>query len=62
MQKVSLILTTYNCIDNLKTTMSTILSQDYPDIEIVIVDGASTDGTKELIEEYGRQLDSRLIW
>lgn len=61
-KKVSLILTTYNCMENLKTTMSTILRQDYPNIEIVVVDGASSDGTKELIEEYGRQLGSRLIW
>ena len=39
-KKVSLILTTYNCMENLKTTMSTILGQDYPNIEIVVVDGA----------------------
>lgn len=49
---VSLILTTFNCIDNLKRTLESIDCQDYNNIEIVIVDGISIDGTVQLIEEY----------
>jgi glycosyltransferase len=62
MQKVSFILTTYNSNSNLIKTMSSILMQDYPSIEIVIKDGGSSDGTKDLIEKYGKELGSRLIW
>lgn len=50
--KVSLILTTYNSIENLRCTMESIAQQDYPDIEVVIKDGGSTDGTKEAALAY----------
>ena len=50
--KVSLILTTYNCADNLKRTLKSIEEQDYPDIEVVIKDGSSTDGTLDVIRDY----------
>ncbi len=44
-KRVSLILTSYNCKDNVRRTLESIEAQDYPDIEVVIADGASTDGT-----------------
>ena len=50
--KVSLILTTYNCKNNLVQTLENIGKQDYPNIEIVIKDGMSSDGTLEVIKEY----------
>ncbi len=50
--KVSLILTTYNCKENFRTTMESILTQDYPNLEIVVKDGGSQDGTLELVQEY----------
>ena len=50
--KVSLILTTYNCRDNLIKTLNSIDQQDYTDIEVVIKDGLSTDGTIDIIKEY----------
>ena len=45
MYKVSLLLTTYNCMVNLPITLKSIQSQTYPSIEVIIVDGCSTDGT-----------------
>ena len=50
--KVSLILTTYNSIEYLPRTLNSIDAQDYQNIEVVIKDGESTDGTIELIEKY----------
>lgn len=50
--KVSLILTTYNSIDNLPQTLKSIDSQNYDDIEVVIKDGVSTDGTIDVINNY----------
>lgn len=52
MKKVSLILTTYNCKDNLVKTFKSIEEQDYPNIEVCISDSCSTDGTLEVIKEY----------
>lgn len=52
MNKVSLLVTTYNAKDNLTVTLESIEAQDYPDIEVLIVDGQSTDGTVNLIREF----------
>lgn len=56
--KVSLILTTYNSIHNFEKTYSSIIIQDYPNIEIIIVDGKSTDGTVEVISKYAADNDN----
>lgn len=50
--KVSLLVTTYNVEYNLGITLESIEAQDYVDIEIVIVDGQSTDGTLDVIREF----------
>lgn len=59
--KVSLILTTYNCKSNLIKTLHSIDEQDYDDIEVVIKDGVSTDGTIAIIEEYAQKHEN-VIW
>lgn len=50
--KVSLLVTCYNCSANLEKTLSGIDEQDYPNIEVVIVDGNSSDGTVDIIRNY----------
>ena len=50
--KVSLILTSFNSKDLLKSTLENIEKQDYSKIEVVIKDGGSTDGTVDVIKEY----------
>lgn len=52
MNKVSLILTTFNNQENLPKTLESIEMQDYPLIEIVIKDGGSKDDTISIIEKY----------
>ncbi|MBP3476307.1 MAG: glycosyltransferase [Lachnospiraceae bacterium] len=52
MVKVSLLVTTYNDQDNLEITLTSIESQDYQKIEVVIVDGQSKDKTPELIKKF----------
>lgn len=52
MQKVSLLVTTYNAAENLPATLQSIEEQDYGNLEIIIVDGGSTDGTVDLIRDF----------
>ena len=49
---VSILITTYNSEKFLKTCLESVLQQDYADREIVIVDNASTDGTRAVLHEF----------
>ena len=55
MQKVSLLVTTYNVKDNVAVTLESIEAQDYPDMEVVIVDGQSADGTVDVIRGFAER-------
>lgn len=55
MQKVSLLITTYNVKDQLSVTLDSIRAQDYAPIEVIIVDGGSQDGTLDVIREFAAQ-------
>jgi glycosyltransferase involved in cell wall biosynthesis len=56
MLKVSIITVVYNNVQTLRDTIESVLSQDYPHIEYIVVDGASTDGTVELVQSYGSRI------
>lgn len=60
--KVSIITTTYNDKENLKKIIAQVKKQDYDNIEYVIVDGGSTDGTREVIAEAEAYFGDRLKW
>lgn len=62
MNKVSLILTTFNSAENLSYTLNSIENQDYALIEINIKDGGSTDGTLEIIKRYQRESKYKVHW
>ena len=49
--KLSIITINYNNAEGLRKTMESVLAQTYTDIEYVIVDGASTDGSVDVIRE-----------
>lgn len=51
MQKVSVITMTYNDRTHLEKCAAQVLKQDYENLEYIIVDGGSTDGTAEFLEE-----------
>lgn len=50
--KVSIITATYNSFDTLQSTLKSIESQDYDNIEYIIVDGKSNDDTMNLVNKY----------
>lgn len=53
---ISIITIVYNDIAHIKQTMDSVINQDYPQLEYIIIDGASSDGTKECIESHISQL------
>ena len=48
--KISVITIVYNDVSNIFSTLDSIINQNYENIECIIIDGFSSDGTKELIE------------
>ena len=55
---VSIITPSYNQAEYLEATLRSVLEQDYPDIEYLVIDGASTDASPQIIARYG----PRLAW
>jgi GT2 family glycosyltransferase len=53
---VSILITTYNSASVLKTCLESVLQQDYTDREIIIVDNASSDGTRAVLREFETRL------
>lgn len=58
--KLSVITIVYNNVADIERTMLSVLGQTYPNIEYIIVDGLSTDGTLDIIKKY-RDKISKLI-
>lgn len=54
--KISIITTTYNSASTIEQTIQSVLNQSYTNIEYIIVDGGSTDGTIDIITRYKAQL------
>jgi len=58
--KVSIITIVYNNKETIADAIESVLSQSYPNIEYIVVDGKSTDGTIEIIHSYGNKI-SKLV-
>lgn len=52
MTKISIITINRNNKDGLRKTMQSVLDQDFDDFEYIVVDGASDDGSVEVVQEY----------
>lgn len=51
--KISIIIPTYNSAQYLPKAIESVLSQEYPDKELIVIDGNSSDATRALLESYG---------
>ncbi len=60
--KISVITVTYNSEAYLADTIRSVLTQDYKDIEYIIVDGNSSDSTIDIIKRYEKDFDGRMKW
>lgn len=52
MPKYSIIIPSFNAVDTIAETLESIINQTYQNFEIIVIDGASTDGTMEVVQKY----------
>ena len=53
---ISVVTICYNSVNTLEETIKSVVEQKYPYIDYVIIDGGSTDGTLDIIEQYKEHL------
>ena len=54
--KISIVTPCYNHARFVEATIQSVLSQNYPNLEYIVIDGGSTDGSREIISKYHRDL------
>lgn len=62
MPLISIITICYNSEKTIERTIKSVLAQSYKDYEYIIVDGASKDGTLEIVKQYEPLFDGRMNW
>lgn len=55
--KISVITVALNSAAHIEESIKSVLDQTYTDIEYVVIDGGSTDGTVDIVERYGQSVD-----
>ena len=56
--RISIVIVNYNLADYLETAFRSVVDQGYPNLELIVVDGGSTDGSVEIIKKY----DEHITW
>jgi glycosyltransferase involved in cell wall biosynthesis len=54
--KISVVIPSYNSVRYIERTLDSILAQSYPSVEVIVLDGGSTDGTVDVLRRYDRHL------
>ena len=60
--KISLITACYNCAATIRTAIESVFSQKDVELDYIVVDGGSDDGTVELLKEYEAKFAGRMRW
>ena len=54
--KITIVTPVFNQVDYIEATIKSVVAQNYPNLEYIVIDGGSTDGTVEIIKKYESQL------
>jgi glycosyltransferase involved in cell wall biosynthesis len=60
--KISVITVCWNSAKTIETTFSSVLNQRYPEVEYLVIDGGSSDGTVERIKKWEPLFNGRMRW
>ena len=60
--KISIVIPSYNKAEYIERTLESIVSQKYPNLEVIVQDGGSTDGTLEIIKKYAKKYPKIFSW
>lgn len=60
-EKVSILLPTFNSEYHIRQTLLSIVNQDYPNFELIIIDNYSTDNTINIIKSFENKLDIKIF-
>ncbi|WP_305152523.1 glycosyltransferase, partial [Paramuribaculum intestinale] len=60
--KISVITATWNSGVTIGQTLESVLRQGYRDVEVIVIDGQSTDNTLDIVREYEGRFEGRLRW
>jgi glycosyltransferase involved in cell wall biosynthesis len=59
--KISIVTISFNQAEFLERTIRSVVEQDYPNIEYIVVDPGSTDGSREIISRYAAQISKVIL-
>jgi glycosyltransferase involved in cell wall biosynthesis len=54
--KISIVTISFNQVNFIEETINSVIGQDCPEFEYIVVDAGSTDGSKEIIKKYENRI------
>lgn len=58
--KIGVVTICFNAVESIENTILSVINQTYQNIEYIIIDGGSTDGTLDIIRKYADHIDYRV--